>query len=663
MPTPTILFDTWFPTSKWESRTVSFSRFGAVGDGSTDNSAAWVAFGNYARAETAAGRGVTLYVATGTYNYDGGIAWSALFGISKLVIEAYGVTFQNTYDINIQPNNSGFSAPFLPPAAPDLFSGAGPLINNTAIGDSTITCKTPAQAGNFSVGQWVLISSLDVQYYGYPPNCDQFDFVQITNVNAGTGVITFSPTLNYAHRDDFPDGGNPNPGGKARVWSLDGGAFSALSRWNIDHTYKGFTCNLAPHATTTYVSLSGRSIKLVDCTWPGVSPSVCYDFSMQGGALTNVSEPDKIVGSCAFDGVDASTDGLVFQSSSIDRVICRNGRGQLQLGSKNSLVQNWDAASLVIGTTNSFGGTRQVKVESSIIRSMPFFAEFGVADPSITVDGVNVSYANGKFTVVKLQSPEYDWKVVPGMWVSFNGPGGRFAGNLGAGIIVRLLEDATNIYIWTTIPDAATPSWSNGTVRVHRHTNSTFQDCSGCETASRLTKAGSFGKNWWNYFSGVWAARTNPVVFGDFLFAAAGSNESPCGSITRINCKVLQPTAAATGKFEMTFGTAYLSATMGSGVPFVVDIDVTIAGEREFTQDGLIGQVGLDAVLLNSISQTALPTDRWTSNSPPWHWDWIGFDPRSYTPYQLPVLELTIETDTGLCKTEVSPQMLNGGVT
>jgi hypothetical protein len=198
---------------------------------------------------------------------------------------------------------------------------------------------------------------------------------------------------------------------------------------------------------------------------------------------------------------------------------------------------------------------------------------------------------------------------------------------------------------------------------VHRNTNSTFQNCSGCETTSRLTKADGAAANWWNYFSGVFAARTNPFVFGDFLFAAEQNNETPCGIITRINCNVLQPTAAAAGQFQMSFGTAYLSSTMASGVSFAVNIDVTIAGEREFTQDGLMGQTGVDDVLLNSVSQTAIPSDRWISNGTPWTWTWSGYDPRSYTPYQLPVLELTIETDTGLCKTEVSPQMLNGGVT
>ena len=126
--------------------------------------------------------------------------------------------------------------------------------------------------------------SLDLQYYGYPPCCDQFDFVTITASNASTGVVTFANnSLRYTHRADFPDGpstggaGGNEPCGKARIWPLNStqndDARGALPcPWNVSHIYRGITINQLAGGSTYYQQV-GRSIKMIDCTTIGISPT------------------------------------------------------------------------------------------------------------------------------------------------------------------------------------------------------------------------------------------------------------------------------------------------------------------------------------------------------------------------------------------------------
>src|SRR5215207_5482527 len=68
--------------------------FSFVGDGVTDNSAAWNAFGAWAQAESAAGRAVHAHIRPGIYNADLSLCEYALQNIRRLILEGYGATLQ-----------------------------------------------------------------------------------------------------------------------------------------------------------------------------------------------------------------------------------------------------------------------------------------------------------------------------------------------------------------------------------------------------------------------------------------------------------------------------------------------------------------------------------------------------------------------------------------
>jgi polygalacturonase len=68
---------------------VSLKDFGAVGDGATDNAAALLAFGTWAKAESAAGRGVYLQVPPGYYKFNHANCQDFLANIRTLVIDGH----------------------------------------------------------------------------------------------------------------------------------------------------------------------------------------------------------------------------------------------------------------------------------------------------------------------------------------------------------------------------------------------------------------------------------------------------------------------------------------------------------------------------------------------------------------------------------------------
>ena len=628
--------------------TVSFTSFGAVGDGATDNSGAWNAFNTFARAESTAGRGVNLVIPPGTFNYDGGAGNNFFIGIKKLHVIGYGAIIQNTYDRNIHGANSAFEWAISPPCQVNLFTstaGIGPLIQSTAIGDNHVTLLSTTFIGQFSVGQWVMVGSLDIQYYGGPPNLDLFDYVQIATINTGAGVITFKTSLNNAHRSDFADGGNPNPCGKARIYSLD--YAPAGSIWDIDHLYEGIEIRQAPNTDLAYMNMSGRSYKIRNCTWVGISPTVSSYVEAVGCRIIGLSEPDKIVQNLLIDGCWFDS-RLTFQSGSIDCVTIRNCRIDVDLECgqvKQMLVQNCKIASFSEGSAGAqFGTARGLVLDSCVISQ----ASGGIFPPSggtpIPIDGTNVIYANGVFKVVKVQAYASQFGVTLGSMVNLTSAGGAFSGNIGTGIVTKISEDATYILIQTTLPYATLPSWATGGVWLNRHTNFSVINCSGCDPIINYNKLTAQGLNIWGNFDLLltgWG--TEPAGRGTFGFLT-----DVVGNLTSVTVNVIQAyPSGGRGILQFTWS-AMDATTMTGSTNYEIDIDLSVVGKRVFTQSALTGKVGADQVLYNSVAQTTLKSGIWLIGGGEWTY---FLDTGNLTP--VPIVEFTLVTDTGIIRTLV----------
>lgn len=153
-----------------------------------------------------------------------------LFNVQNFICECYGTTFQNT-------SSSAAYIDGIPIYTRDMFDDAGDvaglgssyvngdLINTAAAGATSVTTTTASNAGHFSIGNRVIIMGYDQQQAGYPPNLRYFEQKTVSNVNAGTGVVTFTSQLQNSYDSrwwdtTYPDG-DQLAHGAPRILSID----------------------------------------------------------------------------------------------------------------------------------------------------------------------------------------------------------------------------------------------------------------------------------------------------------------------------------------------------------------------------------------------------------------------------------------------------------
>ena len=117
-------------------------------------------------------------------------------GVRNATISAWGVTVGYTQ-----------LGPF--PAAANFggFSRSA-RIQTARAGDSSVTLLNPALANRFTVGQWICITGLGLQVFGYPPNFQYNEYKRVTNIVGS--VINFddpftgSPGLTHTYLHTWP---------------------------------------------------------------------------------------------------------------------------------------------------------------------------------------------------------------------------------------------------------------------------------------------------------------------------------------------------------------------------------------------------------------------------------------------------------------------------
>lgn len=260
--------------------------FGAVGDGTTDDTAAFQLFNTWAIEQAGI---VELHLAQDAiYKIRDN---TFVFNIRNLKIHGHGSTLRNS-------NTDSFDYGFITCSGLALRGAMGEIPNRVGAyffddadaGATAITFTTAAELSNFTVGDWVMLGSHGAYPDGYPPAFRKFDFLQITAIS-GT-QLTFHRALRYDYRANDIYVAATAYSGKAACYRLE-----QASLWPMYHEYNDLTFETTAQASKTadYVTGSGKYVRYNRCTAYAFNPSmaehVVYDHCT---SLAN-NEFDKLV--------------------------------------------------------------------------------------------------------------------------------------------------------------------------------------------------------------------------------------------------------------------------------------------------------------------------------------------------------------------------------
>jgi hypothetical protein len=185
---------------------VSVKDFGAVGDGVTDDTTAFINMRN-SLISIDPNQNWRIYFGKGNFTYNNN-KW--LCGLRNVILDLGGGTITYT-QTNVSTGDyisclSTASYQLAPTT--DTPNSGNTVINGFTIsscnsGDSTLSFIASSAAANFSVGEPILIAGYDFQPLGYPSNFQYFEYNIVQSVNTGTNQITVQPLKN-AYKSTWP---------------------------------------------------------------------------------------------------------------------------------------------------------------------------------------------------------------------------------------------------------------------------------------------------------------------------------------------------------------------------------------------------------------------------------------------------------------------------
>lgn len=217
-----------------DEKHVSIKAFGAVGDGSTDDTAAFLKLRDYCvaaqDAAVSAGRAVPHFVVDlphGHYKYQKP-HWLRL--IRSIEINGNGSTLQSyglaspVHSFNVVTLGNGLAFYLNTDNAviisnPPELSELAPthLFDSANVGDTSITLSTEADAAEYSAGDTIFLSGLPRQHGGYMLNVHAFEWVKIADITGA--VLTLDRKLRHNYLSSWADHSDSYwpPFGAARV--------------------------------------------------------------------------------------------------------------------------------------------------------------------------------------------------------------------------------------------------------------------------------------------------------------------------------------------------------------------------------------------------------------------------------------------------------------
>jgi len=449
---------------------------GATCNGVADAAPAFWAFRTWAIANQGSSNQVVLTIPNGSdclFSTNagtvggrlGGVSNTFAAGINNLKVEGTGAI--------LRAGASGYWLGSAGTCSAGLTQAGGcsARIQSTSPSDTTVTLTAASLSAGyisrFSIGDWIMIGGLNTQALwntpissGDPPNLTYYEWRQITNVNAGTGVITIDRPMTKSLLSTWPeynqgDAFRPDPGGPATIWTVGGSGYS----WGATVEYVGLT-----FYQSGQIYAPGRNVTFRNVTFPvasglGAIPTQNESFTAIGTTWNAVIEVDKLIGTFTLDS--SSLTLLQFQSNSTDLFIARNNTtfsNGLQGGGKRSeltdvTINDFRPGSYAYGNTPG-----PVICTRCNVTSFQNGGIFQDDDPSpYSMSGGVISFPN---TAAAGSGPSQRWASAIGTPIWFATNGALINSSIGVFTVVGVTQDATNTYVQTNqaggFPDYST---------------------------------------------------------------------------------------------------------------------------------------------------------------------------------------------------------------
>ena len=493
-------------------------------DGTTDNTAAFAAFANWAintwqvshvgQIELFIPSGLTCTLDTANITFN---------GVLNLLVSGYGATLKSQV-------NGYFH---LGSAAMFQDSAHSVRLNAANAGDTTITvnpasatqpsptiggCSTIAACtALFTVGNIAIISGFDQQAgIGTPNNPFYFEFITPTNINSSTGAITLAAPLKFSYKTTWPQfgfgggtlGNSQDYGGPATLYAMP-------ASFNATFEYDGLTF-VQFNSGNAEADLVGTNVTIKDATWTFNGQGCFFPTQSVNVTLINVTatnctmEADKIIDN--FTMINSTWDQIGFESSALHHftmtgsTINATGGNGLVGTPLNTTISN----STITGTMDPgpihYGRMDTLTVSNSTINHIasPSNDSYGgVVFDGAHDEGVNniagASMSGGVISIPKsyIQANEASlgW-ATPGNNLCWGDRSGASYDCVQPFQILDVTQSGSNILITTSNPGGF-PTWtSQGTllVRVWPATSVKFTNSTGTDgAAAMLSNADCFG--------------------------------------------------------------------------------------------------------------------------------------------------------------------------
>jgi hypothetical protein len=485
-------------------------------------------------------------------------------GIQNLTFDLNGGKLSSPFPgLNNQPGAFYYLGAFVPLCniGIDSVGGCSARINSVSAGATSVTLTSASfgagYASRFTVGNYMVLTGFDMQGlwkpfgqgFGYPPNPYFYDYVIITNVNAGTGVISFDRPLVNSYLSTWPlydKGGDfgVDEGGPATAYALTP-AFNTTVEYRNGTLYQS-----AQQTTALGVSATYRNITIQpaadgnrnSCPYP--SRNITWTVISSDFSYCRI-EVDKIVVNVVFN--NSSVFVMEHQSASPNLLTTTNVNfGSGMTGTPKNWFDTGSTVPNILAGTSAYGHTTEVNLTNTNVGAL---AINGATSTGPAGAGISPGYSmtTGLITIPNTQNSQ-PW-AVPGTNLFWTGA----APYIGSFRVTGVTQDGTNTYVQTNLAGgfpAYNSSLLAGGTKLNLSVNSipkfTCTGCTGSVQAANLNSAPA-GAPLFSYYketfdgsvTGPWPPNSGTQVgfplIGNFISATFSGTKAYTGTSGTLN--------------------------------------------------------------------------------------------------------------------------------